>query len=74
MPGLVRLSFGLYNSFNDIDMLGEALRAIAAGRYKGTYIQDRTSGEYIPIGWNPNFDNFFSFRGAREGKEEMISK
>jgi selenocysteine lyase/cysteine desulfurase len=59
MPGLVRLSFGLYNSFRDIDALGEALQAIIRHEYKGTYAQDQSSGEYTPLGWKPDFERFF---------------
>jgi selenocysteine lyase/cysteine desulfurase len=71
MPGLVRLSFGLYNSTRDIDALCEALQVIVSGGYKGTYVQDQASGEYTPIGWNPGFENYFNFSSAKEGKESI---
>ncbi|MGE5221098.1 MAG: aminotransferase class V-fold PLP-dependent enzyme [Omnitrophica WOR_2 bacterium] len=60
-PGLVRISFGLYNSFEEIDILAEALTCIARGNYKGKYIQDKATGEYQPVDWQPEFGKYFSF-------------
>ncbi|MEN8241346.1 MAG: aminotransferase class V-fold PLP-dependent enzyme, partial [Chloroflexota bacterium] len=60
MPGLIRASFGLYNTLEEVDSLIDALEAIAAGEYSGEYIQDPASGEYTPVGWEPGFENFFS--------------
>jgi selenocysteine lyase/cysteine desulfurase len=59
-PGLVRVSFGLYNSTNEIDELIESLFHILRGDYAGNYLQDPASGEYFPEGWDPEFDRFFS--------------
>ncbi|MBC7740207.1 MAG: aminotransferase class V-fold PLP-dependent enzyme, partial [Candidatus Saccharibacteria bacterium] len=50
VPGMVRISFGMYNSLEDIDRLAEALEHIAAGRLGTTYQQDRNSGAYSPEG------------------------
>jgi selenocysteine lyase/cysteine desulfurase len=50
VPGLVRISFGMYNSTDDIDRLAVALERIAAGRIGGTYRQDADSGDYIAEG------------------------
>ncbi|MCB9135221.1 MAG: aminotransferase class V-fold PLP-dependent enzyme [Anaerolineales bacterium] len=61
MPGLVRVSFGLYNTTQEVDMLAEALDSIAHGKYYGNYIQDIPSGEFHPEGWKPNFKRYFSF-------------
>ena len=52
MPGMVRMSFGCYNNFDDIDRLLEMLERIAAGDYQGDYQLDISSGEYLPA----NFD------------------
>jgi len=60
MPGLIRASFGLYNTFEDVDLFVDALKAIAAGKYSGTYVQDVSSGEFHPEGWNPDYDAYFS--------------
>lgn len=50
VPGLVRISFGMYNSTEDIDRLAVALEQIAAGQLGTTYRQDRDSGDYIAEG------------------------
>jgi selenocysteine lyase/cysteine desulfurase len=61
MPGLIRASFGLYNSFEDVDGFIEALTRIAHGDYKGVYKQDIATGEYRPAGWQPDFEHYFNF-------------
>jgi selenocysteine lyase/cysteine desulfurase len=60
MPGLIRASFGLYNTAEDVDWLIHALQEIAAGRYQGRYRQNRASGEFIPQGWEPQFERYFT--------------
>jgi len=59
MPGFVRASFGLYNSKDDVDLLIDASQHILAGRYQGNYIQDRATGDFIPQGWSPNYEDYF---------------
>lgn len=59
MPGLIRISFGLYNTFAEIDALVSALKEIARGHYQGVYLQDPASGEFTPKDWQPNFDRYF---------------
>ena len=61
MPGLVRVSFGLYNTAAEVDALVEALEHITRGEYYGTYIQDIPSGEFHPSDWKPDFNKYFSF-------------
>lgn len=61
MPGLIRASFGLYNTCAEVDALVEALGHIQKGDYQGHYIQEKASGEYKPQGWSPQFDLYFSF-------------
>jgi selenocysteine lyase/cysteine desulfurase len=60
MPGLIRVSFGLYNTFEDVDGLIEALVKIGRGEYQGTYTQDIATGEYNPAGWQPDFERYFT--------------
>jgi len=43
-PGAVRASLGLQSSEEDVEVLAEALHAIAAGRYRSGYLLDRASG------------------------------
>jgi selenocysteine lyase/cysteine desulfurase len=60
MPGLIRASFGLYNTYEDVDILLDALAHVTRGDYKTKYIQDRTTGEYTPLGWQPDFSTYFT--------------
>ncbi len=60
MPGLVRISFGLYNTKDEIDVLIEALNCIARGEYRGKYTQNASTGEFHPQGWAPEFDKYFA--------------
>lgn len=60
MPGLIRLSFGLYNTPAEVDYTVEALRRITRGEYRGQYVQDRATGEFAPLGWQPDFSAYFS--------------
>jgi selenocysteine lyase/cysteine desulfurase len=60
MPGFVRLSFGLYNTTEEIDKLAEALGNIAKGEFKGKYRQDIASGDFIAEGWSPKMSDYFS--------------
>jgi selenocysteine lyase/cysteine desulfurase len=59
MPGLVRVSFGMYNTTEEIDVLVDALTAIAHGKYAGRYEQDIRSGEYHAAGWSPDLSRYF---------------
>lgn len=59
MPGMIRASFGLYNTTSEIDILLDALQKIINGDYKGHYHQTISTGEYIPEGWEPKFDQYF---------------
>lgn len=59
MPGLVRVSFGLYNTVQEVDTLVDALQLITRGEYHGHYVQDRASGDYVPDGWSPDFAQCF---------------
>ena len=61
MPGLIRASFGLYNSPQEVDLLVDALQRISNGDYQGKYAQDKASGEYSPVGWQPDFSEYFKF-------------
>jgi hypothetical protein len=60
MPGMIRASFGLYNTTEDVDKLVEALDRVARGEYAGIYHQDTASGEFTPQGWNPDFNRYFA--------------
>jgi selenocysteine lyase/cysteine desulfurase len=54
VPGMVRISFGLYNSIDEVDACIEGLKRIASGAFAGTYDVDRCTGEYSARGWSPD--------------------
>jgi selenocysteine lyase/cysteine desulfurase len=64
MPGLIRASFGLYNTLEEIDQFAEALQHIARGEYQGNYLQNPASGEYTPDHLEMDFDRYFSLDKA----------
>ena len=65
VPGLVRISFGLYNELAEVDALLEALEKIIRGEYSGKYHQDKASGEYWPEGWKINLNDYSFMRNIQ---------
>lgn len=61
VPGLVRVSIGLQNTFEDIDKLLFALKNIEQGLYSNNYFMDYKTGSYYPNEWNINYNEYFSF-------------
>ena len=59
MPGLVRASFGCYNTTDDVDRLAEMLERVARGEYRGRYRQ-LSSGEFVPEGHDDDFTAHFA--------------
>jgi cysteine desulfurase / selenocysteine lyase len=62
LPGLVRISFGCYNTTEEIDHMAEVLARVAAGDLQVAYEQDAGSGAYWPRGYVPSYDDFFVLR------------
>ena len=60
LPGLVRASFGLYNTTQEIDALANALSVIARGAYRGQYAQDPATGAFHAQGWQPDLSASFT--------------
>jgi len=60
MPGLIRASFGLYNSLEEVDILVDALTRIARHEYSGIYVQSKSTGEYRPVDWVPSYERYFT--------------
>jgi cysteine desulfurase / selenocysteine lyase len=48
-PGMVRASFGLYNTIEEVDVLVDMLHRIARGEYRGLYEPRMNGAEYVPI-------------------------
>jgi selenocysteine lyase/cysteine desulfurase len=68
MPGLVRASFGCYNTTDDVDRLAEMLERLARQDYRGRYRQ-LSSGEFVPEDHEDDFTAHFALAGnhAAEG-------
>jgi hypothetical protein len=49
----------MYNTAAEVDVVVEALRDIAQGKYAGQYVQDVKSGEYHATNWQPNLAQYF---------------
>ncbi len=65
-PGMVRISFGAYNTRGDIDRLMETLEAVVEGRYRGRYQLDPKSGDYLPVGYPEPTRGYFSLAGKQD--------
>lgn len=61
-PGLVRASFGCYNTEEEVDRFVDVLARLAAGDIQGDYVQDTASGDYWPRGFEPDLDQYFNFK------------
>ena len=66
LPGLVRMSFGCYNTTEEVDYTVELLARIAAGDILGDYGQDPASGTYCPLGYQPDYEQYFALRPGME--------
>lgn len=62
VPGLVRISLGLYNTIQDIDRLVFALKNITQGKYHKDYVFDSKCGGYIPANWRDKHKYKFNLR------------
>jgi selenocysteine lyase/cysteine desulfurase len=49
MPGAVRMSFGFYNTHEDVDAIISALWDIQRHKWRGEYHQDIKTGEFAPV-------------------------
>ncbi len=59
MPGMVRISFGMYNTIAEVDKLIAALQKIIRGEYSGKYRLNKKTGEYLPAGWKYDAAEYF---------------
>jgi cysteine desulfurase/selenocysteine lyase len=60
LPGLVRASFGCYNTEDEVDWFIEMLERIVRGEYQGHYVQDTASGAFWPQGYAPDTASYFA--------------
>lgn len=59
LPGAVRVSFGAYNTFKEIDDLFALLDKIIKKEFKGKYTVNKRNGTYSPEGFSVNFSEYF---------------
>ncbi|MFH1414119.1 MAG: aminotransferase class V-fold PLP-dependent enzyme [Candidatus Omnitrophota bacterium] len=60
VPGMVRASFGIYNTEEEIDYFIEALTSILNNGTQVSYTVNPQTGEYSPEGKTPDFNQYFS--------------
>jgi selenocysteine lyase/cysteine desulfurase len=61
VPGMVRASLGCYSNEADLDYFLMMLERITHGEFKGTYVQDHSSGAFKAEGFEVSFEKYFSF-------------
>jgi len=73
LPGLVRMSFGCYNTIEEVDHAVDLLGRIAAGEVAGDYEQDELSGEYWPRGYEPAYEQYFVLQPGVKMQRHMAT-
>jgi selenocysteine lyase/cysteine desulfurase len=58
-PGLVRLSFGLYNTAAEVDYTVETIRRVLEEGPRARYFQERRTGDYVPLDGAGRLDDCF---------------
>lgn len=61
LPGAIRVSFGIYNTFEEIDYLVDALKNIINGKVQGDYQIDEESGLFTPKGYEFELSEYFNY-------------
>lgn len=61
VPGAVRASFGISNTVEDVELLAEAVEAVARGRFSRDYVLDAERGEYTHPKMASDFSRLVSF-------------
>lgn len=59
VPGTVRMSFGIYNTTDEIDWFIEMINKIVNGDYFKEYQLDKEKGSYKPKGYSYNFEDYY---------------
>ena len=59
LPGAVRVSFGAYNTFKEIDDLFVMIDKIIKNEFKGNYMAAKQLGIYRPEGFVFNYSDYF---------------
>lgn len=61
LPGAVRVSFGIYNSADEVDAVCAAVERIARGEHRAGYRLNAERGEYTWPGADDALERYFSF-------------
>jgi cysteine desulfurase / selenocysteine lyase len=61
-PGMVRISFGAYNTADDVDAAVDMLTRISKHDYRGHYYQVQESGDFRPAAYDDAIHKYFSMR------------
>lgn len=64
MPGMVRISFGCYNTEADIERLVDMLERIGRRDYRGEYVLEVSSGEYTPADYADPLGEYLPWVGV----------
>ncbi|RLD14230.1 aminotransferase [candidate division KSB1 bacterium] len=59
VPGAIRMSFGMYNSKEDVDAFIEAIQRIEKGEIQAEYELNKRTGEYHPKNFDFDFEKYF---------------
>jgi len=59
IPGMVRASLGCYNNEEDVDSFLEMVERIARKDFRGTYVQNSTSGAFHAEGFHIPYSRYF---------------
>jgi selenocysteine lyase/cysteine desulfurase len=60
MLGALRISFGFYNSRDDVDAVVAALQDINNHKWRGEYHQEKRTGEFHPVSAKTNPEGWFT--------------
>ncbi len=59
IPGTIRMSFGIYNTIDEVDRFVEMIEKIVAGDYHQEYVLNKEKGEYVPKGYEIDFQEYY---------------
>ena len=60
IPGTIRMSFGIYNTKQEIDRFVGMARKIASGDFSKDYVLNKEKGEYTPKNFPIDFSKYYS--------------
>jgi cysteine desulfurase/selenocysteine lyase len=61
IPGAIRVSFGLYNTMEEVERLTSVLDMIIEHGWKGDYRDDPRDGSFHPASGKPNFGKYYGW-------------